>query len=124
MKYGIVVCLLCVVLLMGCATQTTAVRDVFISGMDEGFPVVNIIHAEEIKHGLDLQLGPEGSRLIGLTLGRTDRFFNWTIAPLGKDSFIWQHVTGMDAASTPVQAGINGQTLIRIDKPAYLGPLK
>ncbi len=115
--------LLPTLLFVGCGAHTTAVKEVFVSGLEKGFPVVNIIHAEEIKHGLDLQLGPEGSTLIGLSLGRTDRFFNWTIAPLGADSFIWQHNNALDAVSVPVQAGISGQTIIRIDQPAYLGPL-
>ena len=115
---------LCVLPLVGCATQTTAIKDVFVSGMEKGYPVLNVIHAERAEKGLHLQLGPDETSLIKLSLGSDEYILNWTIAPLGEDSFLWEHVSSMGAIAGSVDADIFGRTLIRVDQPAYLGPLQ
>ncbi len=114
---------LCALPVLGCATQTEAIREMHTTATTEGFPMTTILHAEKVKQGLHLQLGPDQSSLIKLFVGSDDLFVNATTAPLGEDSFYWQHVNKLDAEVDNVDGSVSGQTLIRIDKPEYLGPV-
>jgi hypothetical protein len=119
----LVLCLM-VLPLMGCATQTAAVETMHTTSTEAGYPMTTVMHAEKTEQGLHLQVGPDQATLLQLFLGTEDIFANFTTAPLGDDSFIWEHVNRLDADAAQIDGSVNGRTLIRVDAPGYLGPLR
>lgn len=111
-------------LLAGCATQTKSMETVLLESSNNGFPIVGIAHIEKVRSGVHIQLGPEANTWIKLFAGSDDIFANITFAPLGNDSFLWEHINQINAESGITDGTVNGRTLIRIDTPAYLGPLQ
>jgi hypothetical protein len=110
--------------MMGCASQTKSIEKMHTTSTENGYPMVTVIHAEQTEQGLHLQVGPDQATLIQLFLGSEDIFGNFTTAPLGDDSFLWEHINRLDADAAQVDGAVSGRTLIRIDAPQYLGPLR
>lgn len=123
-KWIIAALMLVVTLSIGCASQTAAVKDMHTTSTEAGYPMTTVMHAEASEQGLHLQVGPDNASLFRVFLGSQDYFGNFTTAPLGEDAFIWQHVNRLGAASEPINGEIHGSTTIRVDQPAYLGPLR
>ncbi len=119
-KIGVVVACL---FLVGCATQTKSVEQMYITTTEAGYPVTIVGHAEKIENGLHITLGRDAA-LGKIFLGSENLLLNWTLAPLGADSFIWEHINAMNADASGADGAIRSRTLIRIDEPKYLGPLQ